>query len=105
MLPGTALVSHDSVDGQATRIVVKMLELSACWSVERCLRPYGIVPGLHLRYDFQDLVNLLFKVHMQQPIGFVQDQVLEHLQGKALGIGEVVHHATWCAHNDVWSLA
>lgn len=32
----------------------------------------------------QNLVNLLLKVHVQEPVRLVQDKVLEHLQGEAL---------------------
>lgn len=32
----------------------------------------------------QDLVNLLLKIHVQQPISLIQHQVLEHLEVEAL---------------------
>ena len=38
----------------------------------------------HLGDDFQDLVNLLLKVHVQQPVRLVQHQVLQRAQREAL---------------------
>ncbi len=40
----------------------------------------------YLGNGFQNLVNLLFKVHVQQPVSLVQHQMLEQLETEALQI-------------------
>jgi len=40
----------------------------------------------YLGDSFQNLVNLLFKVHVQQPVSLVQHQMLEQLETEALQI-------------------
>ncbi len=43
-----------------------------------------LLAACYLGNSFQDLVNLLFKVHVQQPVSLVQHQMLEQLETEAL---------------------
>jgi len=40
----------------------------------------------YLGNGFQNLINLLFKVHVQQPVSLIQHQMLEQLETEALQI-------------------
>ena len=40
----------------------------------------------YLGNSFQNLINLLFEVHVQQPVSLVQHQMLEELETEALQI-------------------
>ena len=40
----------------------------------------------YLGNSFQNLINLLFEVHVQQPVSLVQHQMLEQLETEALQI-------------------
>ena len=57
------------------------------------------------RHDFEDLVDLLLEVQVEQTVSLVQAQHLELLQPEALGVREVVHHAPGRAHDDVRPLS
>lgn len=49
-------------------------------------------------HHLQDLVNLLLKVHVQEPVRLVKDKVLERLQGEALRSSANTCQASSCVY-------
>lgn len=53
------------------------------------------------RNSLEDLINLLFEVHVQQPVSLIKDQMLQRLQAETLHISlsQWQQHATFILGN------
>lgn len=56
-------------------------------------------------YSFENLVNLLLKVHVQQPVSLIQHQMLQQLQAEALQIDNALAYALCNAPNQPISIS